>query len=148
MERLFIGRHGRVNVDGSLLPEGIDDAHKMAERLRDFGISRRAILLSSTSPHAVATAEIIKLDLTIPTMVRSPFIYKAGNYPQAIQNVWNFTSTLLEACDVEHTGAHVMMVTHLSLVKTVAGSQLQHGGVYEVTEDWQNPEYIPDLKNA
>jgi phosphohistidine phosphatase SixA len=84
MQRLFVGRHGRDNKERYneyLLPEGVDDAHRMAERLKNLGIGRRTILLSSSAPRAVETAGIIKVDLQAPTLVRSPFVFRAEIIP-------------------------------------------------------------------
>jgi phosphohistidine phosphatase SixA len=147
MQRLFIGRHGRDNYEtGGLLPEGEADAQDMAKRLREFGVGRGVILLSSDRLRTVQTAEIIKRELAAPTIVRSPFIRKAGNNPQPVLNLWSFTGKVLEACGVDHAEADVMMVTHMPLVQAAAGQPLQYGGVYEVPESWQNPRFIPRLE--
>jgi phosphohistidine phosphatase SixA len=150
MNRLFVGRHGRVDRDGDfsdhempLTDAGKADAHAMAEKLRGYGLSPRSIIMSSLTVRTQDTAGIIKDDLDIPTLVNDKFIGKVGERPQPVKDLHGFIGDLLVASEIDHQDSDVVVVTHLPLVAAVAGADLADGGIYEVPQDWHNPKYIP-----
>ena len=147
MKRLYVARHGRVDYSGDynrqLSLEGIQDAHSIAEQLRRDGFTPAGIIMSSVAPRALDTAQIVRQDLRVPTLVSSSFVTRAGEYPQLIRDLWDFIGTILTACEVDHAVQDVAVITHLPLMGAIAGDQqLQHGHAYNVPEGWRNPLYV------
>jgi broad specificity phosphatase PhoE len=147
MQRLFVGRHGRIDKkdeDQALSEEGIGDAHSMAGQLRAADLAPNSIILSSLADRVLQTAGIIKVDLGIPTLVRSPFIEKVGLHPEPVEDLRGFIGDVIGACALEYTDSDVVVITHAPLVKAVAGQELEDGQIYSVPEGWQNPAFNSD----
>lgn len=145
MRGLYVGRHGHVDTNRSLSSEGIDDAHSMAERLRDWGILHQGVVLSSLADRALRTAGIIKDDLGIPTLIRSEFIGKVGEHPEPVEDLRGFIGDILATCAISHTDLDIVVITHQPLVKAIAGTETTYGQIYPVPEDWKNPAFNPDF---
>jgi phosphohistidine phosphatase SixA len=153
MNRLFVGRHGRVNRSGNfedhempLIEDGKADARAMAGRLRSEGLNPQSIIMAGLTLRTQDTARIIKEELHIPTLVRSEFVGKVGERPQPVEDLRGFIGDLLVTCEVDHQDSDVVVVTHLPLVTAVAGRKPVDGGIYEVPQGWQNPKYVPGFE--
>ena len=152
MNRLFVGRHGRIDrgegIDdySPLNASGKADAHAMAGQLRGEGLSPQSIIMAGLTTRTQETAGIIRADLHIPTLVRSKFVGKVGERPEPVQDLHGFIGDLLVACEVDHEGSDVVVVTHKPLVAVLASGSPADGGIYEVPQGWQNPRFIPGFE--
>lgn len=145
MDRLFIGRHGHVNLDDELSGEGQADAVNMSGQLYGHGFNHSGIIVSSIAQRAIQTAKIIRDRTEIPTMVRSEYIELAGMHPEPVRDLRSFVGKILDACNVRHAKSDVVVITHYPLVQAVSG-RTAYGQVYEVPKDWQNPQFRPDFE--
>jgi phosphohistidine phosphatase SixA len=139
MERLLVGRHATVG-------DGIEEAHSMADWLRQKDITPRAIILSSIAQRAIQTASIIRLDLQLPTLVTSELLYGAGQHPEIVRDLGHLTEDVLDALDIDHQGQDVAMISHLPLVQAIADRSVEPGRMYEVPNGWVNQLFDADLE--
>lgn len=65
MKKLIVARHGYFSPCGKLDDFGIDQMTKMAEKLRPYLIGCTSLILSSTAPRALHSANILSFELNI-----------------------------------------------------------------------------------
>jgi phosphohistidine phosphatase SixA len=67
MKKLFIIRHGRYGHDGRLNEAGVEQMHDIAEKLKLLiKAQEKVIMITSTAPRALDSAEVLSQDLGIP----------------------------------------------------------------------------------
>lgn len=90
MEKLILARHGEFDPDTSVLNQrGIEQANALAHALKRY-VSQEIVLLSSTGPRAIETAEIIAKNLGLTTMAYEELGstirgQEKANYPAALE---------------------------------------------------------------
>ena len=76
MENLFVIRHGNYSKEnGNLTSFGQDQIGILTNKIKNLSLGTNAVIITSTAPRALQTSDIIRNILSIPDIVREPFIW-------------------------------------------------------------------------
>ena len=152
-ETVFLVRHGAYRIGAGLSAEGIEDATRAKDQLLAKNLGGNAMVLSSTAPRAIETAEIIA-DGLMAGIVPSLRIKEGGNGPQAIQDLDAWIGLAFDEAKLSTPDdKRLVIVTHAPMVAIAKGlhatdtSSVGYGEVYEYTPgSWSNPDYDKDIE--
>lgn len=119
-------RHAKYYADtGSLTPEGVESAQAAGRALQHQLVGERAVLLSSTAPRAVETAERIARVLGGAKVMLSESIYHGGEHPDTIASTDAYLADgLAEAGMIPDGQTDLIVVTHGPLISEIKGISL------------------------
>lgn len=148
MAGIYLVRHGRAG-ESELTNDGRREAESARDALRDKGLGRSALVLSSSALRAYKTAEVIAEGLGVDTVLSAPSLDRGGNKPEVIGSLDRVLEACLGGFGIEEVTDGLVVVTHMPLI-----SLARFGDRYEVTKNgevweyspgsWTNPEYKPD----
>lgn len=151
-ESFFLVRHGRSmrgrSMEDELTPEGIQQARKAGGELLAKGLGASALILSSTAPRAIQTANIIGEELHT-SVLQSTRIRLGGLEPQAIKDLDKWVNkALAEAKVPTDSDRPLVLVTHAPLIAIAKGlhpseaDEVDHGEIFEYhVGSWVNSRY-------
>lgn len=131
----YVVRHGKYDrhPDEHLIASGIAQAQAAGQLLLGKGVLDSAIILSSSAPRAVQTAEIICETLGCSQVYASPLVEMAGMQPEIVDTLREIADLALRQHEVVLADdQQLVIVAHEPLVAAVSGRQYAANG--EVVE--------------
>jgi broad specificity phosphatase PhoE len=136
----FFVRHGRCDPFTKILTyEGRADMVIASNHLASRGLGREALILSSSYPRAIESAEIIGREL-YSTPFSSSLIADGGEHPRSIKDLDIFLSEALGETGQElRPDQPLIVVTHAPLMAMISRGMPGYGEVVEyIPGTWKN----------
>ncbi len=152
MNTVLFVRHGNYTGYGQaqqLTERGVAESEAAARSIAGFSSENNRIIMASTQPRALQTAEVIMHNLFADYVYPSRYLDVGGNEPRGIESLDTFIEEAVRAKGLDPAMiGDLVLVTHAPLCALVAGFSSRYADSYghgRVTEyephTWNNPEY-------